>query len=463
MVNWKDYTREFKYNFRLAWPVMVGYLGQVLVGLADNIMVGKLGPVALATISLANSTIFFVMSFGIGFSSAITPLVSQALGMNDKSRLHRILYNGLISNILTGIVMVAIIYALIPLLPKAKQPPEVVELAVPYIRWVGFSVLFVMIFQAMKQFSDGMGLTKISMKAILITNVINVAVSYMLIYGVWIFPKLGVLGAGLGTVFARFAVIVIFWWLLYKHPQTRYYVSRLPEKVLDGKLIRKIYSLGFPSGYQAVFEMGIFTASVWLAGMLGTVAQAANQIALQMASMTFMVFVGLGVAATVRVGYRYGKKEYRELRRIAYSIFLQAALIGMFFSVLYILFRHQLPWIYLSRQKSDPQVLEVAQLASELLIIAGLFQISDSIQVTVQGALRGLQDVKIPVLITFVSYWLIGFSVAFFGAKYWGVHGIWVGLLTGLTVAAALLLWRFHHITLKLIRLQENCSSNKKN
>jgi len=416
MLGWKQYTREFKYNFRLAWPVMVGYLGQVLVGLADNIMVGKLGPVALATISLANSTIFFVMSFGIGFSSAITPLVSEALGLNDRERLHKILYNGLIANIITGTVMVLLIYAIIPLLPYAKQPPEVVALAVPYIRWVGVSVLFVMIFQAMKQFSDGMGLTKISMHAILITNVINIAVSYVLIYGVWFFPRLGVLGAGLGTAFARLIIIGIFWWLLYRHPQTGFYVKKLPRKIWDGRIIRKIFSLGFPSGYQSVFEMGIFTASVWLAGMLGTVAQAANQIALQMASMTFMVFVGLGVAATVRVGYRYGRKEYTELRRIAFSIFIQAALTGLFFSVVYILFRHQLPWIYLSKQKGGPEVWEVATLAAELLVIAGLFQISDSLQVTAQGALRGLQDVKIPVMITFVSYWLIGFPTALHGS-----------------------------------------------
>ena len=455
MISWDQYTREFKYNFRLAWPVMVGYLGQVLVGLADNIMVGKLGPVALATISLANSTIFFVMSFGIGFSSAITPLVSEALGLNDKNRLHKIFYNGLIANTLTGIVMVAIIYAVIPLLPHAKQPPEVVALAVPYIRWVGFSVLLVMIFQAMKQFSDGLGLTKISMHAILITNVINIAVSYVLIYGVGFFPRLGVLGAGLGTVFARLVIIGIFWILLYRHPATREFVSKLPVKVWDSSILKKIFSLGFPSGYQSVFEMGIFTASVWLAGMLGTVAQAANQIALQMASMTFMVFVGLGVAATVRVGYRYGKKEYVELRRIAFSVFMQAALIGLFFSLLYIAFRHQLPWIYLSRQKDDPQVFEVARLAAELLIIAGLFQISDSLQVTAQGALRGLQDVKIPVMITFVSYWLIGFPVAWFGAKTWGVHGIWIGLFIGLTVAAVLLIWRFHVLTKRLIKSSE--------
>jgi len=450
-MNLRQYFKEFGYNFRLAWPVMVGYLGQVVVGLADNIMVGKLGPAALAAISLANSTIFFVMSFGIGFSAAITPLVSEALGMNDKKRLHKIYYNGIIANTLTGIVMVALIYAIIPFLHKANQPPEVVALAVPYIKWVGFSVLFVMIFQAMKQFSDGLGLTKISMHAILITNIINVIISYVFIYGVWIFPRLEVLGAGVGTVVARVTVIGIFWWLLARHPFTSPFVTRIPRPVWDWKLIKKIYSLGLPSGYQSVFEMGIFTATVWLAGTLGTVAQAANQIALQMASMTFMVFVGLGVAATVRVGYYYGKRDFITLRRIAYSIFIQAALTGLFFFIIFLIFRDYLPWIYLSKKDPDPQVHQVARLASELLIIAGLFQISDSLQVTIQGALRGIQDVKIPMVITFISYWLIGFPVAFFGSRIWGVHGIWIGLLTGLTLAAILLFWRFNVKTTRLI------------
>ncbi len=450
VMNLRQYTKEFNDNLKLAWPVMVGYLGQVFVGMADNIMVGKLGPTALASISLANSTIFFVMAFGIGFSSAITPLVSEALGMNNQKRLHKIFYNGLLVNSIMGVVMVILIYLLIPFLKWANQPPEVVKLAIPYIYWVGFSVLFIMIFQAMKQFSDGMGYTRISMQAIIITNIINVVVSYLLIYGVWFFPRMEVLGAGLGTVFARFVIIFVFWFLLYKYPKTKLYVSHLPGKILEWKIIRKILSLGFPSGYQSVFEMGIFTASVWLAGTLGAVPQAANQIALQMASMTFMIFIGLGVAATIRIGYRYGKREYGEMRRIAFSIFLQSALIGLFFSVLYIFLKDLLPWIYLSRKSVDAEVIQTARLAAELLIIAGIFQISDSIQVTVQGALRGLQDVKIPVLITFFSYWIVGFPVAFFGSKIWGVFGIWIGLLTGLTMAALLLFLRFYYLSKKI-------------
>ena len=446
-VNWKDYTREFKTNWQLAWPVMVAYLGQVLVGLADNVMVGKLGPRALAAISLANSTIFFVMSFGIGFSAAITPLVSEALGRNDKERIHRILYNALTVNFVMGILMVMVIWAIIPFLHSAHQPPEVLEIAIPYIKIVGVSVLFVMLFQAMKQFADGLGYTKISMHATIVVNIINVIISYVLIYGWWIFPRLGVLGAGLGTMIARFLILFVFWYLLAKDERTSYYVTHLPRQIWDAGVIRKILSLGFPSGFQSVFEMGIFTATVWLAGTLGALPQAANQIALQMASMTFMVFVGLGVAATVRTGYRLGKKDYAHLRQVAMSVFLQAVLTGAFFAILYMGLRHYLPWIYLSRKHGGLDSMEVAQMASGLLIIAGLFQIFDSLQVTLQGALRGMQDVKVPALITFTAYWLIGFPVAWYGSRIWGVYGIWFGLLAGLGTAALLLFIRFHRLT----------------
>ncbi len=448
------YKQEFKTTFRLAWPVMVGYVGQVLVGLADNIMVGKLGPVALASISLANSTIFFVMSFGIGFSAGITPLVSEALGLNDRQRLHKIYWNGLLLNMIMGLVLVILIYGLIPVLKHAHQPPEVLKTAIPYIKIVATSVLFVMIFQAMKQFADGMGYTRISMHAILVTNLINIPLSYVLIYGVWIFPRLEVLGAGLGTWLARLLIIPVFWYFLVRDKRTRAYVIKRVKPLWDGELLKKIFSLGFPSGFQSVFEMGIFTASVWLAGTLGAKAQAANQIALQLVSLTYMVFIGLGVAATVRTGYRFGKKDFKGLRFVVKTLLVQAALTGFLLSFVFIAFRQVLPWIYLSKRHGGMDVHEVAELAAGLLIVAGIFQISDSLQVSLQGALRGMQDMKIPVMLVFVSYWLIGFPVAWMSVRYWGVYGIWAGLLTGLTVAAFLLFLRFNYLSKKFIRYE---------
>ena len=220
-------------------------------------------------------------------------------------------------------------------------------------------------------------------------------------------------------------------------------------------LIKRILYLGIPSGFQGVFEMGIFSATVWLAGTLGAVSQAANQIAQQMASLTFMVFIGFGVAATVRVGNQKGKKDFVNMKRIAKSIFLQVFLFELLFTFILIAFRYQLPWIYLNTDYTDPEKIlkaqQVYKLAVNLLVVAGLFQISDGFQVVLQGALRGLQDVVYPFFITLFSYWVVGFTMSYFLAKKIGTMGIWYGLLTGLSLAALLLFFRFRYLSNKLI------------
>ena len=450
------YTKEFKRNLKIAAPVMLGYLGHVFVGLMDNIFVGKLDPINLAAVSLANSSIFFIMSFGIGFSYAITPLVSEAVGAQKHYRLKKVLYNGLLLNTILGILMAALSLYIPDILRMAHQPPEVIALAVPYVRIVGVSLLFVMIFQALKQFSDGLSLTTYPMIATLIANVINIVLSYVLVFGKFGFPAMGIYGAAYGTLTARIIMVVVLWIFLRYMSETSIHFRHLGKHLFSKQVIKRILYLGIPSGFQGVFEMGIFSATVWIAGTLGAISQAANQIAQQMASMTFMVFVGFGVAATVRIGNLKGKKDFVEMKRIAKSIFLQVFLFELLFTFLFIAFRHQLPWLYLNTDYSDPQKLaearQVYELAVKLLIVAGLFQISDGFQVVLQGALRGLQDVIYPFFITLFAYWIVGFPMSLYLSKIYGTMGIWYGLLTGLTLAAVLLFFRFRYLSEKLIR-----------
>jgi len=449
------YTKEFRQNLKIATPVMLGYLGHVFVGLMDNVFVGKLDPLNLAAVSLANSSIFFIMSFGIGFSYAITPLVSEAVGAGKHARLKRVLFNGILLNTILGIIMAGFSFGIPKILYLAHQPPEVIELAVPYIRIVGISLLFIMIFQALKQFSDGMSLTTYPMIATIIANVINIILSYGMVFGKLGFPKMGIYGAAYGTLIARFISVLALWFFLKYMSETKVYMKNLGWYLVSKPIIQRILYLGVPSGFQGVFEMGIFSATVWIAGTLGAVSQAGNQIAQQMASMTFMVFIGFGVAATVRVGNQKGRKDFKEMKRIATSIFLQVFLFELLFTFILIAFRHQLPWIYLSNDYTDPQKIAEAQavysLAVKLLIVAGLFQISDGFQVVLQGALRGLQDVIYPFFITLIAYWLIGFPISLYLSKVYGTIGIWYGLLTGLTTAAFLLFLRFRYLSKKLI------------
>ena len=449
------YTKEFSYNWRLAAPVIMGMLGHTFVGLVDNLMVGQLGAAELAAVSLGNSFFFVAMSIGIGFSTAITPLVAEADSEHNFSRGKSAFKHGFVLCSLLAIVLFVLILLAKPLMYMMDQPQEVVVLALPYLDIIAISLVPLIIFQALKQFSDGMSLTKFPMYATIIANVINVFFNYVLIFGVWGFPKMGVVGAGIGTLIARFVMIMLMWYFLNRLEKTKAYVKDLKLFVLEHSMLKKINSLGLPSALQMFFEVGLFTAAIWLSGTLGKNPQAANQIALNLSSMTFMIATGLSVTAMIRVGNQKGLKRPVELRRIATSIFIMGLALAILFALIFLIFNNVLPTFYLDLNDlthfADNQ--NVVEIASSLLVIAALFQISDSTQVVFLGALRGLQDVKIPTLITFFAYWIIGFPVSYFlgDASKYGSSGIWIGLLAGLTASSIFLYIRFNYLSKQLI------------
>ena len=453
-----DYTKEFSYNWRLAAPVIMGMLGHTFVGLIDNLMVGQLGAAELAAVSLGNSFFFVAMSIGIGFSTAITPLVAEADSENNFARGKSAFKHGFVLCSLMAIVLFALMLLAKPLMYMMDQPQEVVVLALPYLDIIAISLVPLIIFQALKQFSDGMSLTKFPMYATVTANVINVFFNYVLIFGVWGFPKMGVVGAGIGTLIARFVMIILMWYFLNRLDKTKAYIKDLKLFVLEYSMLKKINSLGLPSALQMFFEVGLFTAAIWLSGTLGKNPQAANQIALNLSSMTFMIATGLSVTAMIRVGNQKGLKRPVELRRIATSIFIMGLALAILFALIFLIFNNVLPTFYLDLNDlthiADNQ--NVVEIASSLLIIAALFQISDSTQVVFLGALRGLQDVKIPTLITFFAYWIIGFPVSYFlgDASKYGSSGIWIGLLAGLTASSIFLYIRFNYLSKQLIAKQ---------
>ncbi|WP_452224215.1 MATE family efflux transporter [Lacinutrix chionoecetis] len=458
-----NYTKEFKYNWQLAAPVMLGMLGHTFVSFIDNIMVGQLGTAELAAVSLGNSFMFIAMSIGIGFSTAITPLVAEADSAKDFTSGKSALKHGIFLCSVLGILLFLLVFFAKPLMYLMKQPVEVVELAIPYLDLVAFSLIPLIIFQAFKQFSDGLSMTKYPMYATIIANVVNVVLNYLFIFGKFGFPELGIVGAAYGTLASRFIMLWYLWYLLKKKEKSKAFVTNIKLFVLDKLMLRKIINLGAPSAMQMFFEVAIFTAAIWLSGLLGKNPQAANQIALNLSSMTFMVAMGLSVASMIRVGNQKGLKHYFELRRIAYSLFLLGTIFAIGFALLFAIFHKFLPRIYVDFDDviNFNDNMEVVSIASQLLLAAAVFQISDSIQVVVLGALRGLQDVKIPTIITFISYWLIGFPISWFAGKEdaYGSFGIWMGLLAGLTSAAILLYIRFNYLTKKLI-LSNNSTKN---
>ncbi|MFT4781082.1 MAG: MATE family multidrug resistance protein [Psychroserpens sp.] len=450
-----QYTKEFSYNFKLAAPIILGMLGHTFVSFVDNVMVGQIGTAELAAVSLGNSFMFIAMSVGIGFSTAITPLVAEADSANNFLEGKSSFKHGLFLCTILGVLLFLSVFFAKPLLYLMKQPVEVVELALPYLNLVAFSLIPLVIFQAFKQFSDGLSMTRYPMYATILANVINVVINYVLIFGKFGFPELGIVGAAYGTLISRFAMVAHLWWLLRNKEKSKAFVTNIKFFILDKWMLKKLINQGTPNAMQMFFEVAIFTSAIWLSGLLGKNALAANQIALNLSSMTFMVAMGLSVASMIRVGNQKGLGQYLELRRIAFSIFLLATFLGVFFAAFFFIFHEALPKLYLDYDDKINLVdnREVVSIAAKLMIAAAIFQISDSIQVVVLGALRGLQDVKIPTIITFISYWVIGFPISFYFGKEenYGSFGIWMGLLAGLSTAAVLLFIRFNHLTKKLI------------
>lgn len=460
-MNLSQYTKEFSYNIKLAYPVILGMLGHTLIGIVDNFMVGKLGSTELAAVSLGNSFIFMALSLGIGFSTAITPLTAEADAENDDKKIRSTFHHGLLLCTVLGVALFILTVLSKQIMYLMHQPKAVADLAAPYIDWVAFSLIPVIMYQGYKQFADGLAKTKYSMYAIFMANVVHVFFNYVLIYGIWIFPKLGILGAALGTVLSRIMMVVFMHYLMKRNAVLEKYFKNFSFKEIRKSVLKKIINLGLPSAMQMLFEVTLFTAAIWLSGSLGKNSQAANQIALILASSTFMVAMGLSVTAMIRVSHTKGMYDYKNLIIVARSIFLLAIILETFFAIIFVVFHNFLPHLFLNMSDSAQMIdnKEIIIITSKLLLIAAIFQISDGIQVVVLGALRGLQDVKIPMYITFVAYWIIGFPISYYLGKYTELKtvGIWLGLLAGLTAAALFLYIRFAGLTRKLV------SKNHKN
>ncbi|MBT3645429.1 MAG: MATE family efflux transporter [Cryomorphaceae bacterium] len=453
------YTREFKYNIKLAYPVMIGMLGHTFVQFVDNIMVGQLGTAELAAISLGNSFVFIGMSIGIGFSQAITPLIAEADGAKKDKDISGIFEHSFLICIILGLVLFLLVFLNRNLLYSMNQPIEVVELASPYLFWVSFSLISIVTFQSFRQFADGLSFTRAAMYSTLVGNIINVILNFVLIFGFWIFPKLGVEGAAIGTLISRLCMLTFIIFYLKLHKKLSKYIIRFFPTKVEIKRVKKILYLGLPSALHSFFEVAFFISAVWMSGFIGKNSQAANQIALNLSSMTYMVALGVGVAAMIRVGNQRGMMNFKKLREVAISTLLLIIIIDIFFCLVFLIFNDLLPLLYLD--PSDPSNLndvnEVLSIASKLLIVAGVFQLFDGIQAVVLGALRGMQDVNKPAIIIFFSYGILGFPISYFLGFHTSLAmvGIWIGLLSGLFFSSLFLFLRFNYLSKKIISIND--------
>lgn len=409
------------------------------MGVVDSVMVGKVGYASLAAASLVNGLFFLVLVIGIGLSFAATPLIAIANGESNKPECGKILNQSLIANLSFSVILFIAIFSLSFVIPYMNQPKEVVEQAVPYLQVLTLSIFPFLIFQSYRQFLEGLSLPNAPMIIALAANLLNAFLNWIFIYGNLGFDAMGLFGAGIATTITRYIMAAALVLFTLNYQRVVEYAPRLNVKPLDWNLIKKLFRIGIPSGFQYFLEVACFSFATIMVGWIGSKQQAAHQIALNLASVTYMIMLGISSAGTIRVGGAVGKNDNKEIRLAGFTALGMSALLMLSFAIIMLLFRETLPTFY----NKNP---EVVSYASSLLIIAGMFQIFDGLQATGIGVLRGLTDVKIPLYVSLLSYWVIAIPIAYvlgFIYKY-GVYGIWIGLLLGLLSVGVTLLIRFN-------------------
>ena len=428
---------QWRENIPLALPVIVGQIGHIAASVADSMMVGALGTIPLAAVSLASSIASVPLVFGIGMAYGLTPMVAHAMGQARPFKAVRLLKNGTVVNAFTSAFMFLFALVLFWGIQFTGQEPAVVEEARTYLWIIMASYLPFMLFMSAKQYLEGMGDTKTPMRISLYGNVGNIGLNALLIYGWGPFPEWGIVGAGVATIIARGYMMMAAWWFVLRRGKADP-ADWLRAKV-TGYPIRALLKIGIPSGFQYIFEVSAFAASAWIIGTLGATPLAAHQVAISLASISYMAATGLGAAATIRIGQALGRKDLAGAKAAGTSLFLITIIFMALTGLTFFVFRHQLPWAY----TQDPAVVASA---AALLVVATIFQISDGVQATALGALRGIQDVRVPTAITFVAYYVIALPLEWYFGHIlgWGAVGVWSALAVGLTVSAVWLSLRFY-------------------
>lgn len=422
------------------------------MGFVDTVMVGRLGVEPLAGVALGN-TIFFVLAIvTMGVVFAVGPMVSQAHGAGDEDAIGRSVREGLRVGLLLAIVPALIMWNIEPMLLKMGQEPGTVVLTAGYLRAIVWGLLPFLWFGAFRSLVEGVSRP---LPVTLITFVglgLNVLANYVLMFGKWGFPELGLAGTGWASTIVYWTMFISIAGYAKFSPAFKKYNVFAGLAKIHVPTLKEVFRVGVPIGVSHGIEAGLFSITSLTMGLIGTVALASHQVAIQCAAYTFMVPMGIGIAASVRVGQAVGMKDYVGAQR-AGNVALHLALAFMSFTaILFWVIPRQLIGLYLDT--SVPENAEVVALAISLLGIAAVFQVFDGIQVAALGALRGLKDTRIPMFICFVSYWLIGLSVGMslaFVADL-GAGGLWWGLVLGLATAAILLTWRFRHSAMRQVK-----------
>lgn len=437
-----SFLKEAKSLLQLALPITFGNLSHILMGLIDNVMVGRLGKQALATISFSNAIFGFLIIVTVGMTAAMSPLVASAEGENQHKKCGEYLYHGLFLNLVFGSLILFVLAIITWNIHWFDQPQEILPLAKSYLTIVGPSLLLIVIFNSYRQFSEGLSLAKPMVFFLFLSLVINTVLNWLWIFGNGGFPKLGLVGAAWATTVARIVSTLALVVFIHRSFLFKKYLVKFKEIVWQKSQFKSYLSIGLPSSAQYCAEASAFTGAAIITGWVSLTALAAHQIALNLASMTFMLALGVSVAASVRVGKAFGQKKIEVARKTGFTAILTAAVVMTLCGFVFYFGREIFPKIYIE----DPSVI---RLAGSLLVIAAVFQFFDGAQAVGIGALRGLHDAKWPTGICVLAYWCLAIPLGYWLALplNYGAIGVWIGLLVGLMISASLLAIRFHRLT----------------
>jgi len=440
-LKYKPYYTE---SLKLAIPVVISQLGHTLVQMSDSIIVGHFaGTVSLAAVSLVNSLFMVPLVIGIGISYGLTPLIAQNNGRRNFKECGMLLSNSLFLNMLTGIILFAGIYfGTMLLIGHLNQSPEVVHEAKPFLLLLSLSLIPLLIFNTFKQFAEGLGFTKQAMMISIWGNVINICLGITFVKGLFGIHPMGIRGVGYSTLIDRCIMAIVMAIYVFRSPIFKDYLKSFALKNIDRIRGLQIMKIGAPVALQYTFEVSAFGGAAILIGSIGLVQQAAHQVAISLASITYMMASGISSGAAIKSGNYFGADNHKSLRMSAISNYHIVLAFMAITALIFTFGRHLLPWIITSDEKA-------IDIAAQLLIIAAFFQLFDGTQVVGLGILRGMGDVNVPTFITFLAYWVIGLPVGYLlGVKLnIGVYGVWYGLVLGLATASVLLFIRFNFIS----------------
>ncbi len=440
---------EFADTLRLAWPMALTQLGQIAMMTTDLAMLGRLGSTVVAAASLAHTVYFAAFVLGLGLVSAVAPLAAQAYGARQPRVMRRAVRVGIWAAAGVGLPFSIAQHWSTDVLIALGQAPEAALLAGRYLQGLSWCLIPTWIFMALRGFMSAVNRPGPALWITVAAIPLNGILAYALIYGAFGLPTLDVLGAGVATTVVNILMCVAAIVVAYSQAPFKKY------KVLgrfwrpDWRLMRQLLAIGLPMSGAFTLEFGLFAAAALVMGRLGATELAAHQIALQVASILFMVPFGISMAATVRVGHAVGRRDAAATRRAGFAALALGAIFMTAMVVLIILIRNQVPYWFLGESAATAQ--PTVELASTLLLIGASFFIADGLQTVAAGALRGLNDTRVPLLFAGVSFWCVGFVCAYGLALHTslGASGVWVGLSSGLTLYAFLLVLRFQYLTQK--------------